>query len=48
MGDTSTHAVFYQGYWHFTVLEHKKWVRTGDFTYLCDKGDEDAVVKLER
>lgn len=46
MGDASTHAIKYQGYWVFVVKQHDIWLSTATHKALCIIGAEEESVVL--
>ena len=47
MGDTSTHVIFYHGYWHLCQLEHEHWVDVKDYlNVVCAEKDAEKVIVL--
>lgn len=49
MGDLSTHAILYSGYWHLARKEGDEWVNTQrEFEPICDLGAEQSILELKR
>lgn len=47
MGDRSTHAIRWQGYWYLVYAQDKQWIYNNVGTMLCNVGEEDRKVSLE-
>lgn len=51
MGDPSTHVIFYQGYWYLVYQDDDvptEWRTTSDFDIVCNVGEEEKKIELER
>ena len=48
MGDSTTHAIFYAGYWHLAFKEGDDWMGSKDFGIICGIGAPDKEIELQR